>query len=73
MTMMCFESGLKSLKRQTYEPIAQNEFLQIMALNVLYVITSVIAESVYYSIVAGESTDAASNIEQLVISIRWMN
>ena len=43
-----------------------------MALNVLYVITSVIAELGYYSIMADESTDA-SNIEQLVISVRWVD
>ena len=45
---------------------AQNKILQIMALKVLHVIASDIAEYGYYSIMADESTDV-SNIEQLVI------
>ena len=51
---------------------AQNEILQIMALKVLRGIVSDIAESGYYSIMADESTNA-SNIEQLVICIRWVD
>ena len=52
-------------------PNAQNEILQIMALKVLCGIVSDIAESGYYSIIADKSTDM-SNIEQLVICIRWV-
>ena len=51
---------------------AQNEILQIMALKVLRAIASDIAESGYYSNMANESTDA-SNIEQLVICIHWVD
>jgi len=51
---------------------AQNEILQIMALKVLCGIASHIAESGYYSIMAGEGTDASS-MEQLVICIRWVD
>ena len=51
---------------------AQNEVLQVMALKVLRGIASDIAESGYYSIMADESTDA-SNIEQLVICICWVD
>ena len=51
---------------------AQNEVLQIMALKVLCGIASDIAESGYYSIMADESIDA-SNIEQLVICIDWVD
>ena len=57
-------------------PKAQNEILQIMALKVLRGIASDMAESGYYSIMADESTDAstdASNIEQLVICICWVD
>ena len=51
---------------------AQNEVLQItMALKVLRDIASDRAESVYYRIMADESTDT-SNIEQLVICIHWV-
>ena len=46
--------------------------LQILALKVLCGIASDIAESGYYSIMADESTDA-SNIEQLVICIHWVD
>ena len=42
-----------------------------MALKVLHGIACDIAESGYYSIMADESTDA-SNIEQLVICICWV-
>ena len=49
---------------------AQNEILQIMALKVLRGIASDMVESGYYSTMADETTDA-SNIEQLVICIRW--
>ena len=41
-------------------PNAQNEMLQIMALEVMHGIASNIAESGYYSIMADESTDANS-------------
>ena len=51
---------------------AQNEILQIMAIKVLHGIASDTAESGYYSIMADESTDA-SNIEQLVICICWVD
>ena len=53
-------------------PNAQNEILKIMALKVLHGIASGIAESGYYSIMGDESTDA-SNIEQRIICIRWMD
>ena len=43
-----------------------------MALKGLCGIASGIAESVYYSIMAEESTNA-SNIEQLVICIHWVD
>ena len=43
-----------------------------MALKVLRCMASDIAESGYYSIMADESIDA-SNIEQLVICIRWVD
>ena len=52
---------------------AQNEILQIIiALKVLHGISSDIAESGYYSIMADESIDA-SNIEQLVICIHLVD
>ena len=57
---------------EAYEPDVQNEILQIMALKVLRGIESDIVESGYYSIMADESTDA-SNIEQFVICIHWMD
>ena len=50
----------------------QNEILQIMALKVLRRIASDLAESGYYCIMADESIDA-SNIEQLVIGICWVD
>ena len=50
----------------------QDELLQIMALKVLRGITSGTAETGYYSIMADESTDA-SNIEQLVSCIQWVD
>ena len=53
-------------------PGAQNEIVQIMDLIVLRDIASDIAESGYYRIMADESTDV-SNIEQLVICIRWVD
>ena len=53
-------------------PNAQNEILQIMALKVLRGIASDIDESGYCNIMADESTDA-SNIQQLVICICWMD
>ena len=53
-------------------PNAQNEILQIMAVKVLRGIASDITESGCYRIMADESTDA-SNIEQLVICICWMD
>ena len=43
-----------------------------MALNVLHGITSDIAENKYYSIIADESCNA-SNTEQLVICICWVD
>ena len=43
-----------------------------MALKVLCGAADYIAESGYYSIMADESTDA-SNIEQIVICIRWVD
>ena len=49
-------------------PKAQNEILQIMALKVLRGIASDIAESGYYNIMAD-----ASNIEQLVICMHWVD
>ena len=61
----------KSYDKQMY-PNAQNEILQIMALKVLRGIAIDIAEFGYYSIMADESTDA-SNIEQLVICICWVD
>ena len=66
--MKFFESGLydKHISRN-----AQNEILQIMALKVLRGVRD-IAESAYYSIMADESTDA-SNIEQLVICMCWVD
>ena len=51
---------------------AQNEILQILALKVLRGIASGIAKSGYYNIMADGSIDA-SNIEQLVICIRWVD
>ena len=51
---------------------ALNEILQILALKVLDVIASDIAESGYYSSMADENTDA-SNIEWLVIGISWVD
>ena len=51
---------------------AQNKILQIMALKVLRGTASDIAESAYYSFMADESTDA-SNIEQLVICMCWVD
>ena len=49
---------------------AQNEILQIMALKLLHGVASDIAESGYYSIIDDASTDV-SNIEQLVICMRY--
>ena len=43
-----------------------------MALKVLHGIASDIAESVYYSIMTDAST-GVSNIEQLVICLRWLD
>ena len=53
-------------------PNAQNKRLQIMALKVLHGIASDIDESGYYNIMVDESTDA-SNFEQLVICVCWLN
>ena len=51
---------------------AQNEILQIMALKVLHGIASDIAEYGYYNIMTVETTDASNN-EQLVICMRWVD
>ena len=48
------------------------KYLQIIALKLLLCIASDIVVSVYYSIMADESTDA-SNIEQLVNCICWVD
>ena len=53
-------------------PNAQNEILQIVDLKLLHYIASDIVESGYHSIMADENTDA-SNIEQLVICIHWVD
>ena len=52
-------------------PNAQNEILQINALQSLQGIASDIAESGYYNIMADESIDA-SNIGQFEICICWV-
>lgn len=57
---------------QHCSPAAQNEILQIMALKVMRGIANSITESGYYSIMADETIDA-SNTEQLVICIRWVD
>ena len=49
----------------------QNEILKVMALSVLRDIASSIHESTFYSIMCDECTDA-SNKEQVVICIRWI-
>ena len=65
--MKCSESGLKS-RMTNMSPNAQNEILQIMALKVLRGIACDLAESGYHSVM----TDA-SNIEQLVVCICWVD
>ena len=68
----CFESGLKKSYDKHVSLNAQNENYLIMALRVLPGIASDTVESGHYSIMADESTDA-SNIEQLVICILWVD
>ena len=50
----------------------QNEILKDMALLILRAVVSCIKESIFYSIMADESTDI-TNHEQLVICIRWVD
>ena len=58
--MMCFESGLKSIMANTWARML-NEILQIIiALKVLHVIASDIAESGYYSIMADDSINVST-------------
>jgi len=50
---------------------AQNDILKLLALKILRRVAKDIADSACYSILADESTDV-SNIQQLVICIRWV-
>ena len=51
---------------------AQNEILKIMALSTLRKIANELSQSQYFCIMSDECTDA-SNREQLVICIRWVD
>ena len=53
-------------------PEIQNEIIQIMALNILRKISANIRNSSYFAIVADEAT-YASNKEQFVICLRWVD
>ncbi len=51
---------------------AQNEILKVMALSALRKITAELSQTQFFCIMSDESTDA-SNREQLVICIRWVD
>lgn len=53
-------------------PQIQNELIEIMALTLLRGVASNIRESEFFTIMADETTDA-SNREQLVICLRWID
>ena len=65
----------KFLERQQLKytsPEVQNEFLSIMALQVLRKIVSKIQEAVYFIVMIDETTDQ-SNREQVVLVLRWVD
>ncbi len=53
-------------------PEVQNEFLLIMALQILRAITANIQAAVYYTVMVDETTDQ-SNTEQVVLVLRWVD
>ena len=60
-------------KRDKYtSPIVQNEILKIMALKIIQKIAESLQGSDFFTIMADETTDA-SNKEQMVICIRWVD
>ena len=53
-------------------PVIQNEMLKIMALKVIQKIAKFLQDSEFFTIMADETADA-SNKEQVVICMRWMD
>ena len=62
--------GKKSNKYTSGE--IQNEMLKVMSLNILREISSILRESLFYTVMVDETTDV-SNSEQVVICIRWVS
>ena len=60
----------KQLKYTSHE--VQNEFLSIMAQQVLRQVAASLQSSVYYTVMVDETTDAA-NKEQVVLVFRWVD
>ena len=66
------ESWLSKKTNKYTSHEAQNEILKIMALSTLRKIANELSQSQYFCIMSDECTDA-SNREQLVICIRWVD
>ena len=67
-----FENWLKHKRMKYTAPDIQNEFLQVMSLNILRNVARDIRNSNIFSIMADEMADV-SKIEQLVFCIRWVD
>ena len=67
-----FENWLKRKQMKYTAPDIQNEFLQVMSLNILRNMARDIRNSNIFSIMADETADV-SKIEQLVFCIRWVD
>ena len=67
-----FEIWLKRKRMKYTAPDIQNEFLQLISLNILRNVTRDIRNSNIFSIMADETADV-SKIEQLVFCIRWVD
>ena len=63
---------IKKKKDKYTSPMIQNEILRVMTLKVLREVAACIHRSTFFTIMAVETTDA-SNREQVVICIRWVD
>ena len=53
-------------------PQIQNELIKIMALQILWHVSTLVQASKYFALMADEVSDSANN-EQFVICLRWVN
>ena len=60
------------VSEEEMSPVIQNEILKIMALKIIQKIGESLQGSDYFTIMADETTDA-SNKEQVVICMRWVD